>query len=801
MATETNDLQIVIQAVNKASEDLKKVSNDLAGLSDGAKKAGNASKEAGAGASLASLNFKSMALAVGVGTIAADLAAKALSALVDVLKQAVAEAANSELAWVRVDATLLNVSKTSGIVFSQLKKATEEAGMAAIRMGYSGEEAGQGMAQLLLITKDLEQSQQLLSLAMDYSAKTGESLSGSVRTMSLAYQGFGRLLRSEGVDLDENTSKVEILKRMTDAFGGMQEKVGDTTTYSWKRVSTSIGEAIEILGKPINNQLGVIAKDLQKMFERNAYLAPMIGKALESWAVIIKFIFAIVRTVAGAFEAILTTVLALTKATGELVRLNIQGAKETGSNWLNAMGQINNSMNDAMLSVGQTQSETLDTMYDDQAEFVASVSDKQKKMGEDLAKAYEKYMHDVENANKEYKSQLESLVIAHREAYKQINKDIKEENTAFKNTTEDMAKDFNKAMRDIEQSHAQKTKSILSDMESERRAYQNEIDSINSEWNALTSLTEGAGQDRLNNLQAQLSKELALGDNADREKVSSLEEMISREKEALAKAIADQQTLQAEEITKATETKDAKITALEGELATEEAMYSQAVSDRKSQYDEDLANAKATHDAKLKDLKEKLAEENDIRKKYAEDFKKVGEKAALDDITTLKNKHEETLKEMRYQYEQQTKDLQTALEAENKIRSEAQAKADKTRLEQVEKTARAEAGILKKYGLEQNQSFGGYSSNIPSFLQPNYGLSGFAEGGLVTKPSIVGEKGYPEVVLPLNEPQRMAEILKGLGIQGGGGGNKIEQNFYVTVNNQADVDMIMERASFKAKYL
>jgi len=799
MATETNDLQIIIQAVNKASAELKQVSEDLSKMSTGAKKAGTAAKDSGVGAKLASGDFKGLALELGATVVVAGAVALAIKAVIDTLKEASRLAGESELAWVRVDNALLNISKTSGVVFSELKKSTEEAGLAAIKLGFDEEEAAQGLTQLLFVTNDLAEAQKLLSAAEDFSAQTGNSLTASIDTMSMAYQGMGRLLRRYGVDIDENTSKTEILRRITEKFGGSADKVTNTTAGGFAIIKSNINEALETLGKPINNQLGIIAKDLQKMFERNAYLVPTIKKQLEDWATALRFIFAVVKTVAGAFEAILTTVLAITQATNQLVHGNVEGAKATGTGWINSMGQINDSVNEAMSSIWNKESETTDNMLDDQAKFVAQVSDKQKKMTEDLAKAYEKYMHDVANTNKEYKAQLESLVIAHREVWKQLKKDIKEEDTAFKNSTEDMKKEFNKAMRDISQSHAEKTKSILADMEAETRAYQEEVDSINSEWNALTSLTEGAGQDRLANLQAQLSKERALGDNADQEKVSSLEEMIARENEALAQAILDQQTQQAEEIATATEKKDALIASLQEQIDTESEMYAQAVSDRQIQYDDDLTNAKATHDAKLKDLKAKLKEEEEIRKKYAEDFKKIGDKAALDDITTLKNKQEETLKEMKYQYAQQISDLQTYLNEENRIRAEAQVKADDTRIKQMEKTAKAESNILKKYGLEQNQSFGGYQS-LPSFLQPNYGLQGFAEGGVVTKPSIVGENGYPEVVLPLSEPQRMADILKGLGISGGGD-KQVVQNFNITVNNQADVDMIMERASFRAKYL
>jgi len=35
---------------------------------------------------------------------------------------------------------------------------------------------------------------------------------------------------------------------------------------------------------------------------------------------------------------------------------------------------------------------------------------------------------------------------------------------------------------------------------------------------------------------------------------------------------------------------------------------------------------------------------------------------------------------------------------------------------------------------------------------------------------------------------------------GGGGGGQVTQNFYVTVNNKQDIDVLMERAGYAMKH-
>jgi len=70
------------------------------------------------------------------------------------------------------------------------------------------------------------------------------------------------------------------------------------------------------------------------------------------------------------------------------------------------------------------------------------------------------------------------------------------------------------------------------------------------------------------------------------------------------------------------------------------------------------------------------------------------------------------------------------------------------------------------------------------------------QGGLAMQPGLVGEAG-PEIVLPLSFPKRMAQIMQSLGMSGGK--NEVVQNFYVTVQSQQDVDVLMERAGFALK--
>ena len=271
-------------------------------------------------------------------------------------------------------------------------------------------------------------------------------------------------------------------------------------------------------------------------------------------------------------------------------------------------------------------------------------------------------------------------------------------------------------------------------------------------------------------MQAQLDKEVALGGGANQDKINALEELIRREKSALDEALGEQAETRDEEIQEVQNDLDEKLADLQAELDKENTLYERSVQEKREDYELDLANYRENNERKLEDLEEKLSEEEEIRERYADDFKKIGDQMAEDDITRLKRKNEEELEEMAYQYEKKISSYKGYLE---------------------------EIETLRDASIGGSEAEGAIADRNLAFMNR---IHGFQHGGVIAKPSIVGEKGYPEVVLPLSEPQRMNNILKSLGISGGGGSGTVEQHFHIVVNRQSDVDMIMERAAFNMKY-
>jgi hypothetical protein len=316
-------------------------------------------------------------------------------------------------------------------------------------------------------------------------------------------------------------------------------------------------------------------------------------------------------------------------------------------------------------------------------------------------------------------------------------------------------------------------------------------------------LIQKEGEDRIGNLQVQLDKEKALGDLANAEKIAALEAMIAAEQEGLAGTVDDMTEKHDEEVADVNETLAEKIALIQAELDEENLAYEEALAERKKQYEEDVADAKESYEEKRVELQKELDAEVVIREKYAEDFKRIGDRIALDDITRLVNKnadekaeaeraHLETLAELKGDSFENGKATIDSFSAG----VDAAYPALKTKLDEIKGDISIISGNISSLSNTVGDYYtpGNYPLGVGSVM-PSFG----ATGGIFNKPTIVGEAG-PEVVLPLSFPDRMAQIMQSLGMGGNrSGGGKVTQNFYVTVNNAQDVDLLMERAGFAMK--
>ena len=138
-----------------------------------------------------------------------------------------------------------------------------------------------GFQNLARATRDVEESQRLLTLATDISVGTGRDLSSVTTALSRAYQGqFGALTRL-GIPIDENILKTKDFNAVTgilaDTFGGSAANAADTYAGKMAITTEKINETKERIGAALIPALADLADALIPVIELVNELADAFG--------------------------------------------------------------------------------------------------------------------------------------------------------------------------------------------------------------------------------------------------------------------------------------------------------------------------------------------------------------------------------------------------------------------------------------------------------------------------------------------------------------------------------------------
>jgi hypothetical protein len=585
---------------------------------------------------------------------------------------------------------------------------------------------------------------------------------------------------------------------------------------------------IRALAITIGDELENVISGVSRFFERNkdifvAVLNVVVGVGGQIVGELRK-VWNFIQIVGNGFEFFVRTLVAGGKQMAQMLRGDFAGMTATGKDWLNKSAEIQQdflgNLDDMMSAENQTRTagkfniatwwdsiqgiekETRDEMLQDAIDSGEKISAEDIKTLQKLAKENEKYKREVEKRAKDFSESFDDLIIQHRDTIQQMTDDLKKEGIDYQKNVAEMLDSYNDSMDEMKKSHADKTKSIMADMEAETKKAKDEIEKLTEGYNEQVGLIQKEGESRVGDLQAQLAREKALGDKADTDKIAALEEMIAFEQAGMQSTVEEMQAKHDEEVADVNETLAEKLALLQTSLDEENAAYEEALAERKAQYEQDVVDAKASYEEKRAELQKELDVELAIREKYAEDFKRIGDRVALDDITRMVNKYNEEKAEAERQHQETLADLKGSSFAEGvETVNSFSAGVDSAYPALKEKTDQIKADIFSISDSINNLGGGNLGIGDMSGFGGGGGGGGgggaWAQGGLASRPGIVGEAG-PEIVLPLSFPKRMAQIMQSMGLSGSGGGG-VTQTFYVTVNNPQDVDVLMERAGFAMK--
>jgi hypothetical protein len=108
------------------------------------------------------------------------------------------------------------------------------------------------LSRLVRSTGDVQQSQDLLALALDLSAASGKSLETVTNALAKSHEGSNTALKKLGLGLDENYLKTasndQIVKDLTKTYGNFSENQAKTAEARFRSMSIAIQESKEAIG-------------------------------------------------------------------------------------------------------------------------------------------------------------------------------------------------------------------------------------------------------------------------------------------------------------------------------------------------------------------------------------------------------------------------------------------------------------------------------------------------------------------------------------------------------------------------
>ncbi len=162
---------------------------------------------------------------------------------------AVKAAAEDETAQKRLAAT---IEATTGATAKQIAGVEEYIKQTSIAIGVADDGLRPAFTRLVRSTKDVEEAQKLLNLALDLSAATGKPLETVTNALGKAYDGNTTALGKLGLGIDAADLKSQdfdtTFNQLTATFGQFAENEAETTTKQMERVKIALDEAKESIG-------------------------------------------------------------------------------------------------------------------------------------------------------------------------------------------------------------------------------------------------------------------------------------------------------------------------------------------------------------------------------------------------------------------------------------------------------------------------------------------------------------------------------------------------------------------------
>ena len=149
----------------------------------------------------------------------------------------------------------LTIENTTNATANQIAGVEKYISTTSLAIGITDDQLRPAFARLVRSTKDVEDAQRLLNLALDVSTATGKPLEAVANALGKAYDGNLNALGRLGLGIDQSILKSKdfdlVFNTLTDTFGGFAANEADSTEKAFARIKIATDEVQEQIGSAL----------------------------------------------------------------------------------------------------------------------------------------------------------------------------------------------------------------------------------------------------------------------------------------------------------------------------------------------------------------------------------------------------------------------------------------------------------------------------------------------------------------------------------------------------------------------
>jgi len=146
----------------------------------------------------------------------------------------------------------LTIENTTSATSKQIAGVEDYISKTSLAIGVTDDQLRPAFGRLVRSTKDVEEAQKLLNLALDISSATGKPLETVANALGKAYDGNLTSLGKLGLGIDQSIIKSKdfdkVFQSLTGTFGGFAENEAQSTEKAFARIKIASDEVQEQIG-------------------------------------------------------------------------------------------------------------------------------------------------------------------------------------------------------------------------------------------------------------------------------------------------------------------------------------------------------------------------------------------------------------------------------------------------------------------------------------------------------------------------------------------------------------------------